>query len=247
MQRVSLQVSLMMICIIAFLSLYGSITFGGLFYLENKYERNQSTFKARKEAMERILDFVNFINAVTATILSSVVLYTMDSNERTDMRGRTHSRLATWTIESVCAYLIIEMSLLSISSFRLSKSSWDWVKGCYKETVIFHIVAFIGLNSVLLTGVGYSVAMWVIWSEFASVFLGIQTFLEVYTLHHTRAYYIIEHCGSLVFIFQRVLVFLYLLWLCLMQFTIEFLFIIQFIILAAGTVLNIVLACHLYY
>ena len=139
------------------------------------------------------------------------------------------------------------MSLLSISSFRLSKSSWHWVKECYKETVIFHIVAFIGLSSVLLTGVGYSVAMWVIWSELASVFLGIQTCLEVYELHHTRAYYIVDHFSSLVFIFQRVLLLLYLLWLCLMQFTIDFLFIIQFIILAAGTLLNIVLACHLYY
>ena len=37
--------------------------------------------------MEMIMDLVNFINAVTATILSSIVLYTMDSNERTDMRG----------------------------------------------------------------------------------------------------------------------------------------------------------------
>ena len=236
----------MMICTIAFLSLYGSVTFTGLFYLENKYVRSLSTFKARKEAMERILDFVNFVNAVTATLLSSIVLFTMDSSERTDMRGRTRSKLATWTIESVCAYLIVEMTLLSISRFRLSKISWDWVKECYKETVTFHIVAFIGLASVLLTGVGYSVAMWVIWSELASIFLGLQTFLEVYGLRHTRAYYVLETCGSLVFIFQRVLIFLYLLWLCLMQFTTEFLFIIQFIILAAGTVLNIVLACNLY-
>lgn len=197
--------------------------------------------------MERTLDFVNFINAVTATILSSIVLISMDSSERTDMRGRNCSKLATWTIESVCAYLIVEMTLLSISSLRLSKASWGWVKECYKETVIFHIVAFIGLTSVLLTGVGYSVAMWVIWSELASVFLGLQSFLEVYRLHHTKAYFVIERCGSLVFIFQRVLIFLYLLWLCLMQFTTEFLFIIQFIILAVGTVINIMLACQLYY
>ena len=197
--------------------------------------------------MERILDFVNFVNAVTATILSSIVLFTMDSSERTDMRGTTHSKLATWTIESVCAYLIVEMTLLSISSFRLSKFSWDWVKECYKETVAFHIVAFLGLISVLLTGVGYSVAMWVIWSELTSIFLGLQTFLEVYRLHRTRAHYVVEQCGSLMFIFQRVLIFLYLLWLCLVQFTTEFLFIIQFIILVAGTILNIVLAYHLYY
>jgi hypothetical protein len=236
-----------MICTIAFLSLYGSITFTGLFYLENKYVPTLSTFKARKEAMERILDFVNFVNAVTATILSSIVLYTMDSSERTDMRGRTSSKLATWTIESVCAYLIIEMTLLSVSSFRLSKSSWVWVKESYKETAAFHIVAFIGLLSVLLTGVGYSVAMWVIWSELTSIFLGLQAFLEVYRLHRTRAYYVIDQCGSLVFVFQRVLIFLYLLWLCLMQFTTELLFIIQFIILVAGTILNIVLAYHLYY
>ena len=237
----------MMICTIIFLSLYGSITFTGLFYLENKYGRTLSTFKARKEAMERILDIVNFINAVTATILSSIVLCTMDSSERTDMRGRTHSKLATWTIESVCAYLIVEMTLFTVSSFRLSKSSWNWVKECYKETVAFHIVAFLGLISVLLTGVGYSVAMWVIWSELTSVFLGLQAFLEVYRLHRTRAYYIIEQCGSLIFIFQRVLIFLYLLWLCLLQFTTEFLFIVQFIILVAGTILNIVLAFSLYY
>ena len=180
----------MMICTIVFLSLYGSVTFTGLFYLENKYGRTLSTFKARKEAMERILDFVNFVNAVTATILSSIVLCTMDSSERTDMRGRTHSKLATWTIESVCAYLIVEMTLFSVSSFRLSKSSWNWVKECYKETVAFHIVAFLGLISVLLTGVGYSVAMWVIWSELTSIFLGLQAFLEVYRLHRTRAHYV---------------------------------------------------------
>lgn len=197
--------------------------------------------------MERILDIVNFTNAVTATILSSIVLCAMDTSERTDMRGRTHSKLATWTIESVCAYLIVEMTLFSVSSFRLSKSSWNWVKECYKETVAFHIVAFLGLISVLLTGVGYSVAMWVIWSELTSIFLGLQAFLEVYRLHRTKAYYVIEQCGSLMFIFQRVLIFLYLLWLCLVQFTTEFLFIIQFIILVAGTILNIVLAFNLYY
>lgn len=197
--------------------------------------------------MERILDFVNFVNAVTATILSSVVLYSMDGSERTDMRGRTSSRLATWTIESVCAYLIVEMTLLSVSSFRLSKSSWACVKECYKETVAFHVVAFIGLASVLLTGVGYSVAMWVIWSELTSIFLGLQTFLEVYSLHHTRAYYVVEMCSLVTFIFQRVLMFLYLLCLCLMQFTTEFLFIIQFIILTAGTVLNAVLAHQMYH
>ena len=239
-----------MICMIAFLSLYGSVTFGGLLYLENKYERSQTTrirIGARKDAMERILDMVNFINAVVATILSSIVLFTMDSDKRIDMRGRTHSRLGKWTVESVCAYLIIEMTLLSISSFRLPKSSWDWVKECYKETVMFHIIAFIGLTSVLLTGVGYSVAMWVIWSELTSIFLGVQTFLEIFKLRRTNIYYAVEICGAVAFVFQRVLIFLYLLWQCLIQFTTELLFIVQFIILAAGTVLNIVLALSLYY
>ena len=106
----------------------------------------------------------------------------------------------------------------------------------------FHIVAFIGLTSVLLTGVGYPVAMWVIWSELTSIFLGKETFFEVFQLHHTSTYYAVKICGTGAFVFQRVLIFFYLLWQCLVQFTMDLLFIVQFVILAGGTALNVVIA-----
>ena len=228
-------------CFLASTGLYGLLAATVLIGLERRHSQNEWQ---RAKVLDTAFNTINFVNAVAATILSSWVLISLDASERTNVTGGRPSELARWTVESVCGYIVAELLLLAVSSRRLSKQFWDWAKESYKWMVIFHIVALTGLLSVLLRDVGYPLAMWVIWSELTSVFLGVESFLEDSRLHlrYARVYRTVEGSSTILFVFQRVFVFLFLLWLCWAQFTWEMAFILQLAILVVGTILNISLS-----
>ncbi len=127
------------------------------------------------------------------------------------------------------------------SRFRLSAEYWKMAVDSYKEMVVFHVVALIGLLSVVILDAGYPVALWMVWTELTSVLLGVESFLEVIggSQRHAKT---VEVGNTVVFIFQRVVLFVYLLWVCLDQFMWELGFVVQFVILVAGTALNSLLA-----
>ena len=67
------------------------------------------------------------------------------------------------------------------------------------------------------------------------------------SLKHPTVYWLLTVCTVIVFLLQRVVLFLYLVWLSLTQFVWKFYFIFQLLLLIAATVLNAMLAVHLGY
>lgn len=234
-----------MICFLVFTALYYTIAISVLVYNEHKLKESlKNVDRARTKSLDRAISVTNFGNAVIATILSSVSLYVLDGWQRTDINVGRPSQLAEWTVESVCGYIVVEITFISVNSFRLSERSWIMIRHALQETILFHAVALTGLVSVLIFNAGYAIALWVIWSELTSVFLGIEEWMEHSHTHiyYPRTYSVVKATTSFLFVFQRVLVFLYLLWLCWSQFTWQLLFIVQLSILCIGTLLNVLFA-----
>ena len=204
-----------------------------------------SVMLKQAKAVIRTIEILNLINAIVASLLSSWVLMFAGKEEITNINGRLpgYNQLASWTIEAVCGYIVVEVALSFISRCRLSSQSWDLLMDYYNEMIVFHVVALFGLASVLLLDSGYTVAMWVIWSEIASVFTGIEqefhyaSFIpEKYKEWFSLPFNIV--C-TVSMVLQRVVVFLWLLVLCVVQFTWKSAFVCQLSILCVGTVLNI--------
>ncbi len=220
---------------------YGLLAAGTLTYFERKYPRGDWW---RAKALDRTIDTVNFTNAVLATLLSSWALLSLDRTERINVRGGKASQLAGWTVQSVCGYIVVEISVLLLSRYRLTTQFWKLAVDSYKGMVVFHVVALVGLVSVMTLDAGYPLALWVIWSELTSVFLGLESFLQNIGVSrsHAKEFFVLEVGSTLMFVFQRVLLFDYLLWVCWDQFSWEVGFVLQFAILVAGTALNSVSA-----
>ncbi len=196
--------------------------------------------RLKAKAMDRAINMTNFSNALIATILSSMALYSIDSQQRTNIYLSQPNSIAQWTIECVCGYIFVEFTFLSVASCRLSEKYWELTKRALIGSVIFHGVALLGLTSVLFFNTGYAIALWVIWSELTSVFLGIEVYIED-TLNGFSSlfvYRIVQICTSVSFVLQRVVMFFVLLWFCWQQFTWQPLFLSQLLILCLGTVLN---------
>lgn len=234
-----------MFCFFIFTVLYFSIASAVLFFNESRLRhRYRDLNQAKARSLDRAISAANLSNAVVATILSSISLYILDDQQRTNIYLRQPGALAQWTIESVCGYIFVEFALILLNSFRLSWKSWKRLTGALQDSLTFHTVALIGLLSVLVFDVGYAVALWVIWSEFTSIFLGIESWMEETSLNvwYTRLFRLIKASSTVTFIFQRVVVFFALLWLCWQQFTWGLLYIAQLSVLCIGTVLNVKLA-----
>ena len=227
-----------MYCFSLFFFFYAAVTIVSL-----KYSEKNSPWR-RKQALNLAFNLINFINAVVSTVLSSVAL-TVESLYNIH-RGKT-GELERCTIDSVCGYIVIELVLLVVSSFRLSKCDWSAIKTSYMTMEILHIVGLIGLSSVLLLNTGYPLAIWVIWTELTTVFLSVEDYFEnsKLSLKHPTVYWLLTVCTVIVFLLQRVVLFLYLVWLSLTQFVWKFYFIFQLLLLIAGTVLNAMLAADI--
>lgn len=230
-----------MICFLLFTALYYVIATLVLFYNEHRLQdTHKNVDRARTRSLDRAISVTNFSNAVISTILSSLSLYILDGQKRTDISAGKPSQLAGWTVESVCGYIVVEITFLSANSFRLSKRNWELIKNALQETVLFHAVALTGLVSVLIFNAGYAVALWVIWSELTSVFLGIEEWIEqpqVY-MRHSMLHQAVMATTTVLFVLQRVVIFFYLIWLCWSQFIWQLFFVVQLSILCVGTVLN---------
>lgn len=190
--------------------------------------------------MDRAINVTNFSNALIATILSSMALFGLDNQQRTDINLKRPSIVAQWTIECVCGYIFVEFTFIFVASCRLSEKYWNLTKRALTGSIIFHGVALLGLISVLYFNTGYAIALWVIWSELTSVFLGIEVYMEDTLTKRTYPliYQFVQMCSTVLFVFQRVVMFLVLLWCCWKQFTWQPLFLSQLGILCLGTILN---------
>ena len=190
------------------------------------------------------MDIINFTNATIASILSSWVLMSMESHkERFKVNGGRPNAAADWMLGSVCGYIVVEALLLCVTSYRLRGYHWSHIRNNYGETVIFHMVALVGLTSVVFRNTGYPIALWVVWSELTSVFLGLENFIVAGKYHcyqstYTWLMFFIRACSGILFVFQRVVMFYYLLWLSWAQFEWDVGFVFQFTLLVAGTTLN---------
>ena len=231
-----------MICFLLFTALYYAVATLVLTCNEHRLKGSLKSVyidRVRTNSINQAISVINFSNAVIATILSSLSLYFLDGQKRTDVSAGRPSQLAGLNIESVCGYIVVEITFLYVNSFRLSERNWELVKNASKETVLFHAVALTGLVSVLVFDAGYAVALWVIWSELTSVFLGIEEWSGIeQTPRHARLYQVLVATTTVLFVLQRVVVFFYLLWLCWLQFTWQLFFVVQLSILCVGTVLN---------
>ena len=215
---------------------YGFVAATTLVWSERRHPKSALW---RAKILDWTIDVTNFANAVTATVLSSWVLATMDAEERTNPRGKVPNDLASWTVESVCGYVVVEIMLLFVARFRLPRRLWDMAVNSLRMMVTFHIVALLGLVSVVVFDSGYPLAIWGIWSEMTSIFLGLESFFEGRGVDRSL-YFMLRVCSAVIFIFQRVIVFFYLLWLCLIRFSWELTFVVQVCVLVVGTALNVI-------
>jgi hypothetical protein len=192
-------------------------------------------------SLMRTHDVVNFVNAVVSTFLSSIVLFALEGAYWTHVTMRKENELVGWTVEWVCGYLLVELPFLTLNKYRLSRSALEEFRSSFDDILAFHGVALVGLLSVLLLDSGFVIAIWVIWSELTSVFLGIEVFFEVQEYHLSRknVYALLAVTTTLCFIFQRFIVFLYLLWLCWCQFNWHASFLAQLAVLIVGFLLNV--------
>lgn len=192
----------------------------------------------RERAFNQTFDVINFINSVIATIGSSYALYYLGSF-RYNVSGSKSLVYEDWTIETVCGYITVELLLMAVSSYRLPKHDWSYIKERYKMMEIFHAVALTGLASVMYFNTGYPLAMWVIWTELTTVLMGVQELLV--PLQYTRVHRVLNKLINLLFVLQRILLYFYLIWLSIISFIMEFHYFVQFVILIVGTVLNIIM------
>ena len=228
-------------------TVYGIITVLVIAWLERRRSSSGcSHWRVKFAAMDRTVDIINFANALITSALSSWVLQSLDGYEAFNViGGRPSGVVADWTLGSVCGYIVVESLLLYVTSHRLRGDPWSWslMKDAYKEMVLFHMVALVGLTSVVIRNTGYPLALWVVWSELTSVFLGLERFIEVgrYLCSrsvHTWLVFAVRACSAVLFVLQRVVVFYFLLWLSWRHFVWEVGFLFQLTILIAGTSLN---------
>ena len=220
---------------------YGSVAALIVIWIERLYQRRLRWWDVRLKTLNSAIDVINFANAVVTSILSSLELYRFE--DRFLVRGsRTDTPLADYTLGSVCGYIAAEIGFVSLVGCnyvrRRNVGAWTLLKQIYAEMLLFHAVAFVGLTSVVLRNTGYPFALWVVWSELTSVFIGLQTFTEG-NRHLSRIWGL---CAAVLFVLQRVLLFYYLLWLCVKDFVWDTGFICQLGVLLAGSVLNTHLA-----
>ena len=152
--------------IIGFAAGYGTLATALVVCYERKYSRSK--------ALHVAVDVTNLINAVTATILSSATLWMMTAEQRGNVAGGVPNDLAVWTLESVCGYILVESALFLVSHCR------NMSVEAYRHMFYFHTVALVGLLSVLFSNSGYVIALWAVWSELTSIFLGLESFLHYY-------------------------------------------------------------------
>ena len=227
---------------LAFTAVYGLLAAVIIFQMERMYPGNISW---RETALDTAFEVVNFTNALVASVLSTSVLAAgLDATERYNVMGRKPSTLAVdLTLGSVCGYIVVEALTLYVSSYRLSVWSWTRVKESFRGMVVFHAVSLVGLLSVVVRDAGYPLAMWVVWSELTSVFIGLDSFIfscnDMCSIP-VRAWltFVVRTCAGVLFVVQRVVLFYYLLWLCWSQFVWELGFVFQLAILVVGTLLN---------
>ena len=199
-------------------------------------------------AMDTTVDTINFVNAVTATALSSWALVNLEDQRFDVTGGRPSGPVPDYALGSVCGYILVEILILSVTSIRLQSAPWSWLLtgNSYREMVVFHIVALVGLVSVVTRDTGYPLALWVVWSELTSVFIGLEQFMMGYgrlSSHYQQLAVIVRLCSGVLFVVQRVVIFYYLVWLCWRSFVWDIGFIAQVALLIAGTILNTHMAC----
>ena len=210
-----------------------------------RYSRNH----AKKTAIDRAVATISGTNATLATVLSSLTLLYMTPEQRLDMYGPKTSPLAGWIIEGICGYILVELLFLVFSGCRLNRpKDVSFLINEYFLMEVFHIVAFVGLTSVLFLGTGYPLAMWQIWTELTTVFIVIE---ETWSLNswQFRRYLPVADILSflskltcIVFVSQRVLLCLFLTLLSCRQFPWTLFSAFQLSILVIGTIINAVLA-----
>ena len=188
----------------------------------------------KETLIDATFDVINFVNSIIATIMSSTALYELGPDKRYAItKGKTIS-LEKWTIESVCAYICVEFMFLFISSFTVTMNEWASIKSRYFNMECLHLVGLIGLSTVLVFDCGYPLAMWVIWTELTSVFLGIQSITRTKNK-------LLDTVTNIVYFLQRVVLLLYLVWLSFVDIKWEVHYIAQFSLLVAGLVFNIIM------
>lgn len=177
----------------------------------------------------------------------------MGPEERLDMYGPKTNPLYAWIIESVCGYILVELGFLLCCGIRLNKGHASHLIREYLLMEVFHVIAFIGLVSVLFLNAGYPLAMWQIWTELTTVFLFIQDLLNFHSQSFRTFPSVSKVLRSLfskltwtVFVLQRVLLCIFLTWLSWKQFLWTLLSGFQLSILVIGTVINTILAVDLY-
>ena len=221
-----------------------TLSYGAAVALAFAWMKDQGGYmgwQKRFVALNKALDVANFANAVIASVLSSWALYQLE--ERFLVRGGRASGdgfLADCVLGSVCGYIAVEILVVSLTSARYSNTpAWSYLWHIYGEMVLFHAVAFVGLTSVVLRNTGYPVALWVVWSELTTVFIGLENFTSgcgnSFSRHLSEFW---GKCASLLFIVQRVVLFYYLLWQSWISFVWETGFVFQLGVLLAGTLIN---------
>ncbi|XP_065828543.1 uncharacterized protein [Oscarella lobularis] len=240
-----------MILCLGFVCLYAFFAYATFQCWKNRYAAGRVAADVEThpriflKALDRTFDIVNFSNALVATVLSSIVLFADPTGETT---RPDIVRLADTTIELICAYLLVELPILIYSRRNLTRSAstvGDDFKSSYDGMIVFHAIALVGTSTARCANAPVRrIALWAIWSELASVFLGIESFFEYNCFHlsHTNAYACVALLATVAFVFQRVVVFFYLSFFAWSRFVWTIAFGIQFACLLIGTGLNVAFA-----
>lgn len=208
------------------------------------------SWQGRLWVLAKAVDMINFANALAASVLSSWELY--QTKERFIVTGSRSGdgQLADSTLGIVCGYITVEIILVTVACFRHRKNSpaLAHIRHTFGEMLLFHAVAFLGLSSVVLRNSGYPIALWVVWSELTSVFIGLENFTSEAPPRSIsgRISRLSSVFSNVLFIIQRVVMFYYLLWLSWRSFVSETWFVCQTGILLIGTLLNTHMAWYLF-
>ena len=213
-----------------------------------KKRRKRTLPKTREEVtIDSILwawDVINFINASIATVASSIVLLETNQGELFDCSVTSSTPLGTYTIETVIGYIVAELLLTIFTWYYCNVHFWTRVWDWYSDMILFHVVALVGLSSVLLFGFGYSIAIWTIWTELTSVFIGLEA------LCLKAGSYMSKVCSwmtNFLFVSQRGVLFTYLAIQCLLQCRYDSIVILQTLLMLTGAILNIRFIYSIFY
>jgi len=207
-----------------------------------QYTRHYQKF-SRWFTQEMVYLTCSGLNALVATVLSSYLLFFCGLYGETDIHLQhieeelTQRWVSHVLYESVNGFILWELLFAAYFSSKAGKTAIDGIL----QSMIFHQVGMVGIWLTRFSGAGALICIWALWSEWTTVIYNFETYGFLYGWN-TKYYYMFASVIGLrivTFVFQRGLVFIYLFYLCVINFSFNVLYLIGFATFVVGLVMNL--------